>query len=135
MAALRGVLTSDNSNCSRISTTEIHADLNTHKGKVRTVLFYDGTCKVFVNDELVYNGTVDMDEARYKVACEVIGGYIDTRSTLSDAVRLAERAAENYYNTYGSSQYIVVKEGDYTVHAVRYEPKEGGCFIVPEVFA
>jgi hypothetical protein len=97
-------------------------------------LWGDGTYTLYENGIAVYGGDVGQQD-RYEVRCEVLAVSLGGSNTLKGAVRLAEKEAEKYYNTYGSSQYMVVKEGDYTVHAVRYEPKEGGCFIVPEVFA
>lgn len=63
MANLRGVLKSDRSEVSRLSSHEISSRLNTWEGYVRTHLFKNGRVVVFVNEEKIYEGNVNQEEA------------------------------------------------------------------------
>ncbi len=61
MANLRGVIRSDKSECSRLSSRVIQSTLNTHGGRVETVLSKDGKYRVYVNGIFVTAGDVNVE--------------------------------------------------------------------------
>lgn len=59
MANLRGIIESDKSSCSRLSTHIIGSSLSTWGGKIETTLNKDGKYYVTVNNKLIATGYVE----------------------------------------------------------------------------